>query len=363
MYMLQVYDSLKATPIQLAGGIARAPLIGSKPLRDKHLRRHPGARWLWTCIGSLLMVGASVLALSCCHRAAPTVAVIPRTCGTLLWEAEHTGVEREAWGQHVYVYWNAPMREDDVLGQIDILTRALNRGAKGLIISPVEALPLRTPVYSALQKSTPVVVIGTDLGLEPGKNLAYVLSDEHRGGQLAARRIGRLLKGHGTVAILGISNQLTSTAERARSLETTLAEEFPQIHVAFRSLALPTVYQEQQVVEKLLAENTQVEAILALNETSTRGAFYALTEFDKTSTMHLVGFDQDLLVPIRTGGLDSVIMQNTYQMGRAAMKLMDEEMHGGASQKYVLLQPQLVTRENIDSAPIREMLDLSWFNR
>jgi len=51
---------------------------------------------------------------------------------------------------------------------------------------------------------------------------------------------GKLLGGQGTVAILGISNQLTSTADRARSVEATLAEEFPQIHVVFRSLALPT---------------------------------------------------------------------------------------------------------------------------
>jgi ribose transport system substrate-binding protein len=255
------------------------------------------------------------------------------------------------------------MREDDVSGQIDILTRAIGRGAKGLIVSPVEALPLRTSVYSVLKREVPVVVIGTDLDLAAGKNLAYVLSDEDRGGQLAARRVGRLLKGHGTVAILGISNQLTGTAQRARSLQKTLAEEFPAIHVGFRSLALPTVSQEQQVAEKLLAKNSNVDAILALTEASTRGAYYALTEFNETQRTRLIGFDQDLLVPIHTGGIDSVIMQNTYQMGREAMKLMEEEMHGGASHTYVLVQPQLITRENLDSAQVREMLDLSWFNK
>jgi DNA-binding LacI/PurR family transcriptional regulator len=56
-------------------------------------------------------------------------------------------------------------------------------------------------------------------------------------------------------------------------------------------------------------------------------------------------------------------MQNTNQMGRAAMKLMEEELHGGAQQQYVTLQPQLVTRENIDSDGVREILDLGWFNK
>jgi len=68
------------------------------------------------------------------------------------------------------------------------------------------------------------------------------------------------------------------------------------------------------------------------------------------------------MVPIRTGGLDAVIMQNTNQMGQAAMTLMGEELHGGAKHGYVVLQPLLVTRENLDSSDVNEILNLAWFN-
>jgi ribose transport system substrate-binding protein len=316
-------------------------------------------RW----VSLIIAFGAGLMALIGCRHSVPTIAVIPRTCGTLLWEAEHTGIQRTASNYGLNVYWNAPMRDDDVQGQIEILTRALDHGAKGLIVSPVEALPLRISVHRALLAGTPVVVVGTDLGLPAGKNLAYVLNDERSGGRMAAERVGALLQGNGTVAVLGISNQLTSTADRARSLESTLAAAFPQIHVVFRSLALPTVSQEQQAAEKLLAEYPHVDAIVSLTEFSTRGTYYALTEFNKTSSIHLIGFDQNLLVPLRTGGIDSVIMQNTNQMGRAAMKLMEQELHGGAQQEYVVLQPQLITRENIDSDAAREILDLGWFSK
>jgi ribose transport system substrate-binding protein len=253
------------------------------------------------------------------------------------------------------------MREDDVQGQIDILTRALHQGMSGLIVSPVEELPLRTPVRDALAHGTPVVVVGTDLGLAPGKDLAYVLNDEQRGGQMAARRIGELLHGRGTVAILGISTQLTSTAERARSLERTLADEFPGVHVVFRSLALPTVSQEQQVAEKLLVEDGRVNAIVALTEAATRGAFYALTEFNQCKTTPLVGFDQNVLAPIRTGEIDSVVIQNTTEMGKIAARLMNEELHGGATQTYVTVEPILVTRQTLDSDSVQQILDLRWF--
>jgi ribose transport system substrate-binding protein len=310
---------------------------------------------------SVLLAASGIVFFTSGRRTPPTIAVIPRTCGTWLWEAEHTGVERAANRYGLHVYWNAPMREDDVQGQIDILSRSVERKVKGIIVSPVEALPLRTSVHNALVRGIPVVVVGTDLGLAPGAKLAYVLNDEQSGGQMAARRIGQLLQGRGSIAILGISKRLTSTAERARSLEATLADEFPGIHVAFRSFALPTVSQEQQIAERLLVEGERVDAIVALTEASTRGAFYAQTEFNRTLTIRLVGFDQNLLAPIRTGQIDSVIIQNTYQMGRAAMNLMAEEIGGGAKKQYVIVPPELVTKETIDSDKVKETLDLDWF--
>jgi ribose transport system substrate-binding protein len=322
--------------------------------RLNHLRS-----WLWGFAAVVLMVTAAALLHR--YKEPLTIAVIPRTCGTWLWEGEHTGVARAAQEYGINVYWNAPMREDDVQGQIDIFMRVLKNRVRGVIVSPVEALPLRTCIHKAVAKGTPVVVVGTDLGLAPGKELAYVLTDERAGSQMAASRVDALLHGQGSIAILGISNQLSSTAERARSLEKALAKGSPAIHVAFRSLALSTVSQEQQGAEKLLAEGPHVDAIIALTEASTRGAFYALTEFKRTGATPLIGFDQNLLAPIRTGEIDSVIMQNTNEMGRAAMKLMEEEIRGGATQRFVIVQPQLVTRENIDSDAVKQTLDLAWF--
>lgn len=295
------------------------------------------------------------------HSQPPVIAVIPRTCGTFLWEAEHTGVARIAPRFGLRIYWNGPMREDDLQGQIDILTEALNRGMRGIILSPIAALPLRVPVRKAVEHGVPVVVIGTDLGLAPGKDLAYVLNDEALGGRMAARRIGNRLNGRGNVAILGINRELTSTAERALSVERTFAAEFPGIAVTFRSVARPTVSQEQQVAEKMLVDGGQIDGIVALTEASTRGAFYALTEFNRATTTPLVGFDQNILAPIRTGEIDSVVIEDTNQMGRVAMQLMNQELHGGAKQAYVMVEPKLVTKKTIDSPATQEILDLSWY--
>lgn len=309
----------------------------------------------------LAFVLLSLLQPAGCKKTHPVIAVIPRTCGTALWEPEHAGAASVARQRGIDIYWNAPMRDDDIQTQIGLIEKSVSRGYAGIIVSPIETLPMRTPIRRVLAQGVPVVVVGTELGISPGPNLAYVLSDEHAAGEMAARRIGAILGGNGSIAILGINPQLMSNMERERSFETTLAGEFPGIHVAVRQLGLASVPQEQQAAEELLAKGEKIDAIVALSLASTRGVYYALVEFGKAGTIKLVGFDQDLIPPIRNGGIDSVIAQNTYAMGRMAMDLMDRELHGKGSATVLEVPPVLMTRDNLDSADVRQVLNLAWW--
>jgi ribose transport system substrate-binding protein len=206
-----------------------------------------------------------------------------------------------------------------------------------------------------------MVVVGTNLGIAPTAKLSYVLNDDDAGGQLAARRLGSILKGSGSVAILGLNPQLTGIRDRERALENTLAKEFPNVHVVARRLGYYSVPQEQQTAEDLLNSGPAVDAIVALSTSSTRGAYYALVEFGKARAVKLIGFDQDLIPPLRTGGLDSVIMQRTYDMGHTAMTLMLAQLRGQGTPGVTVLPPILMTRDNLDTPEIYRQLTADWW--
>jgi ribose transport system substrate-binding protein len=310
---------------------------------------------------TILATLSLLLCLPACSRTSNTIAVIPRACGTALWEPEHAGVAHVARRQGMNVYWNAPTREDDVAGQIDLLEKVVAKGYAGIIVAPDQTLPLRSPIRRIVSRGLPIVVVGTNLGITPSAKLSYVLSDDMAGGQMAARRIGKILSGRGAIAILGINPQLTGITARERSFENTLEREYPDIRVVARRLGYYSVAQEQQVAEDILNRGEAVDAIVALSHVTTRGAFYALVEFDKTRTIKLVGFDQDLMPPIRTGGIDSVVMESTYDMGRTAMEILDGELHGRMVPGISVVPPILMTRENIDSAEIRRQLTANWW--
>ena len=311
------------------------------------------------------LLGVSVsCALFCagCKRTTLTVAVIPRTCGTALWEPEHAGAASAARSIGLNLYWNAPMRDDDIQSQISLIEKSVDRGMAGIIVSPIQTLPMRSPVRRVLAQGVPVVVIDTELGIPSGPKLSYVLNDEQQGGHIAARRVGLILQGKGNIAIVGIQPELKSNSVRERSFETTLSREFPEIHVVARRLGLSSVPQEQHNAEELLAGSRSLDAIVALTLASTRGTYYSLAEFAKVRAIKLVGFDQDLIPPIRDGGIDSVVLQNTFEMGRIAMELMNREIQGASGSSEINVQPVLMTRENIDSAEIRQILNLSWWS-
>lgn len=324
-------------------------------------------RWNFPLNRSIEMRRASLVALLVCvfsvscSRNTKLIAVIPRSCGTVLWEPEHAGAAHLARKHGIDLYWNAPPREDDVEGQIALLSKVADRSPAGIILTPDETLPLRTPVRRIVARGVPVVVVGTQLGIASSTKLAYVLNDDEMGGKIAARRLGAILHGRGSLAIVGINPQLTGITARERAMEKTLAEEFPGIHVVARRLGHYSVPQEQQITEDLLNSGNPLDAIVALSSSSTRGAYYAIVEFGKPGVIKLVGFDQDLIPPLRTGGIDSIVMQRTYDMGHAAMTLMLSQLKGEAVNGMTVVPPILMTRDNLDSAEIYHQLSANWW--
>jgi len=273
-----------------------------------------------------------------------------------LWEPFHVGAARAAHKNGWHIYWNAPTQVNDVEGQIRFLNLALERHYRGVVIAPDESLVFRTPIRRLLERHIPVVVVDDDLKLPPNPDLSYVLNDEVIGGQTAARRVNAVLHGKGAIAVLGINPQLESIVTRDQSFEQALAHEAPRIHIAVRKFGDDSsVLHQQQIAESVLHSDPQVDAIVALSASATRGAYYAKINYGENSKVILIGFDQDLIPPIRSGEIDSIIIQNTPEIGRVAIDDIVACENGKKVPPRVLVAPALLTRENLDAVWTKQM--------
>jgi len=276
--------------------------------------------------------------------------------------SEHVGANEAAARNHVSVYWNGPTEEGNVEQQVELADRAIRNRDLGLVLSPVNPFALNTVVQRSLAAKIPVVIVGNPLSLAAEQGLAFVLNDEQEMGTLAARRIGQILNGRGEVLVVGIDPISSGRSDRASEFESALAREAPDIHVVARLKSAFNFGQAELAAEKTIVAHPHLSAILSLNTMATRGAIAAVNSTHTEKRIAIVGCDynMDLLFMLRHNVIDSLVAPNMRAMGGMAVDTVMQEAHGAPAASYTYLKPVLITRDNIDSDPIQQMLYMDW---
>lgn len=308
---------------------------------------------------SLVLLSALIAATGCRWSDTTSIAVIPRTSGTILWEPEDVGAETAAAALGERIYWNASTREDDIDGQIALVDRMRPGKYRGLVLAPDHARALITPVRRALASGLPIVVVGSPLPIPANEHLAYVLNDEQEGGRLAAQRASALLQGQGKVALIGIDPDIAGIVTRAESFEQCLLAESHGISIVARRMGTFNFGHEQEGAEELLRAHPDLDVIVALTAPAIRGALSALQSQSSSRNVKVIGFDPEG-VPFEDLHLDSVIVQNTRLMGDQAVRLIHARLAGQPFPAPIKLSPTLVTRQNLNSLEVQAMLYARW---
>lgn len=312
-------------------------------------------------VASMLIFACVVLlgATGCQRHSQLEIAVIPRTSGAMMWEPEHVGAQATALKLGAHVYWNAPTREDDIEGQISLVQRVSTEKYQGIILAPDQVRALITPVRRAMLRGLFVVVIGSPLPIPPGDRLSYVLNDEETGGRIAGQRLASILHCQGSVAILGVDRDIAGIVTRARVLEQFLAVACPTIRVVKKDGSF-NIPHEQKVAEETLRANPDLDAVVALTATSTFGALSALQNVHTTRRIHVIGFDPDTLARFENPNLDSLVLEDTQRMGAESIRQIIGKIHGLTGPLVTQIEPILVTRQNLNSAEVRQLTTMDW---
>jgi ribose transport system substrate-binding protein len=308
---------------------------------------------------ALVIMGASSLIACGCREQPVTVAVIPRTTGTLLWEPMHLGVAEVARAHGMHIYWNSPPDEGDTEKQLSFISQSFSRRYVGLILAPDETLASRSLVLQATKARRPVVIVDDQAGPPPGPFLSYVSNDEAAGARLAADRISKILHGSGSIAVIGISPRLESGIFREESFEKALSSVAPEVRIEARRYGDSVVTHQQRIAEQILNGPVHIDAIVALTSTATLGVYFAKLAASSPNEVLIVGFDQSLLLPIQSGEVDSIIVQNTRRIGQIAIQNVSAALRGENVNGMTLVSPILLTRETIAFPDIKSQWEFS----
>jgi len=283
--------------------------------------------------------------------------VIPKGTTHEFWKSIHAGAiqaarELSAQGAAVNIIWKGPLREDDREQQIQVVEGFLSQGVQGIVLAPLDDRALARPVEEARRAGVPTVII--DSRLESDAVVSFVATDNHKGGQLGAGRLGELLGGKGKVLLLRYAEGSASTAERERGFLEELRARFPGITlVSADQYAGPTRETAKRAAENLLNRyGGDLQGIFTPNESSTIGMLLALQDIGLAGKVRFVGFDAaaTLIDAVRARQLDGVVVQNPMRMGYLGVKTMAERLRGKPVERLIDTGVMLVTAANLDSA-------------
>lgn len=293
-----------------------------------------------------------------------TIAVIPKGTTHEFWKSIHAGALKAAGelsrdGRAVEIIWKGPLREDDREQQVQVVESFTSQGVDGIILAPLDANALVRPVEEARRLKIPTVIF--DSGLASPEIVSYVATDNFKGGELAAERLGSLLGGKGKALLLRYQEGSASTEERERGFETKLESAHPGVQlVSSDQYSGPTRDTAKRASENLLNRfGSQVQGIFTPNESSSMGMLLALQDEGRAGKLPFVGFDASpaFVEAMRKGQMHGIVLQNPYNMGYLAVKTMVEHLEGKQVPKVVDTGVELITPDNLDAPRSQELLN------
>jgi len=322
---------------------------------------------LRACLLTFILALAAGLVAPACKRSVPkpktlTLGVVPMGTTHEFWKAIHAGAEMAAREFRVRILWKGPLKEDDRNEQVQIVETLVDAKVDALVLTPIDDRALVRPVEEAKKLGIPTVIFNS--ALQGDNQIAYVSTDNYKGGVVAGECVGTLLKGKGKLILVRVKEGVEGSTNREEGFLKTIRSKFPGIQILsdnqYAGVSTETAY---QTCENLLNRFSQVDAIFTPNESTTFGCLRALQDHGLAGKVIHVGFDtsKKLLEALAKKEIRGLVIQNPIRMGYASVKIAVAYLRGKPYERYVDTGVFLATPENMNEPRMKKLLspDLS----
>jgi ribose transport system substrate-binding protein len=305
----------------------------------------------------ILLVLAAALLGGCSRQGKLIIGVVPKGQAHIFWQTVHAGAVAAAREGGAEVRWNGPAVETEFSRQVQIVDSMINGRVSAIVLAPTDRVALVSVVERAAREKIPVTIF--DSAIDTENYVSFVATNNYAAGQMAARRIGQILNGRGTVAMLMNMPGSASTLEREKGFEDALSKEFPQIQIAARQFGMSDRAKSMSVAEDLLTAHPGLSGVFASNEPGSVGGAQALKSRKLTDKVKLVGFDSSptLVDDLRAGAIDSLIVQDPFQIGYTAVKTALDKLKGQTPPRKIDTPARLITAGDLEKPEVKQLLN------
>jgi ribose transport system substrate-binding protein len=306
----------------------------------------------WAAAAFLVLVSGFLPACNRNHQ--KIIAVIPKGNADIFWQTVHAGAIKAAREKNIELVWDGPANETDISNELQILETMINRHVDAIALAPSDREALANTVNRAYKDGVPVVIYDSAIATE--NYVSFVATDNFAAGQLAGERMGQILHGKGNIIMVKTTPGGASTTAREEGFRKVITQKYPGIHIVDERFGKAVVATSLDVTENMLTAHPDVNGIFCSNESGTTGAMQALKS--RSTKVKLVGFDWSptTLAGLAAGQIDSLVIQNPFQMGYEAVIACVKAINKQPTEKQMNLAPRLITQQNLNDPDVQAQI-------
>ena len=291
----------------------------------------------------------------------------------------------------IKVVYSAPAETDNVDEQVNLLDEELSRYPVALGIAIVDENACDVQFDLAADSEIPIVAF--DSGSDYQGLMATVSTNNTESAQVVADNLGKKLEGTGEIVIVANDSKSKNNKERVSAFTAKLKESYPEMKVVDTvhldaledwqekiaaeinagtyalsgeptGTALPEDHQvepdsitEEQVLDYVFKKHPDLKGVYGTNQNAVKAAANAIERGERDG-LTVVGYDADeeQLQMLEDGEVDGLLVQNPFGMGYASVIAAARAAIGAGNEAYVDTGYMWVTKENMKSEEVKQML-------
>lgn len=257
----------------------------------------------------------------------------------------------EAAGKAKSVNVKVYIADNDPAKQISQIEQAIAEGVDGILIDPVSFDGIATAVTAAKTAKIPFVTVHESVSSQDDCT-AFVGSNLRAGGKLKMEQVMKDFPDGADLGILygplGQTAQIDITDGYQDALKEAGKED--KYKTVFDGEANWNSEDALELVSNWLSTGKNIDALVCNNDGMAIGALQAVKSAGKTGEIKIYGLDaqQDVLKEVKAGNIQATIFNDFNGEASTGMDLLIKAIGGETVEKETLIEPKVVTKENVD---------------
>lgn len=232
--------------------------------------------------------------------------------------------------------------------QAQLVEQAIASQADCVVIVPVDSEGIVPAIKKLNEAGIPVVNVNTRIAGDEAKYESFVAIENYQVGYQMAKALCEAMEGKGKMFVIEGTTGAQTSIDRTKGALDAIGE-YPDIVVAAQQSATYNRAEAMNVVQNLLQQTPDVNAIFCCNDEMALGSAEAVNAANKTGEILISGVDgnADTLVAISEGSIYATCNSNPVGQGYYGVYEAAKYLSEGAADPTYAIETILITAENV----------------